>query len=83
MSRASHRNGRGIAKSFDNRLFGQKQNRELSRRGFGTGRGIAKLLLTHKEAVVILGGEHDLTELLPATVEYVRVTLKGYKAAAE
>jgi len=45
--------------------------------------GIAKLLLAHKEAVVILGGEHDVTEFLPTTVEYVRVTLKVYKAVAE
>jgi hypothetical protein len=41
--------------------------------------GIAKLLLAHKHSVVVLGGEHDLTVNLPATVEYVRVTLKAYR----
>jgi len=39
--------------------------------------------VAHNNAVLILGGEHDLTDHLPASVEYVRVTLKGYKAAAE
>jgi hypothetical protein len=45
--------------------------------------GIAKLLMAHKYSVVVLGGEHDLTDNLPSNVEYVRMTLKGYKAAAE
>jgi hypothetical protein len=44
---------------------------------------IAKLLLARKESIIILGGDHDLSDNLSATVEYVRVTLKGYKSAAE
>lgn len=43
---------------------------------------IAKLLLAQKESFIILGGEHDLSDNLPATVEYVRVTLEAYKRAA-
>jgi len=43
---------------------------------------MVKLVLAHKQAVVILGGEHDLSDNLPANVEYVRVTLKAYNKAA-
>ena len=41
------------------------------------------MLLAQKESVIILGGEHDLSDTLPAAVEYVRVTLKAYKLATE
>jgi hypothetical protein len=45
--------------------------------------GIVKLLLAKELAVVILGGEHDLTDNLPASVEYIRVTLRGYRNARQ
>jgi hypothetical protein len=42
---------------------------------------IVKLLLAHKHAVIVLGGEHDLADNLPVSVEYVRVTLKACNRA--
>ena len=40
--------------------------------------GIARLLLAQSLAVVVLGGEHDLADNLPASVEYVRVAMRAY-----
>ncbi len=38
-----------------------------------------QLLLKHDESVLIMGGSHDLTDNLPVSVEYVRVTLREYQ----
>jgi hypothetical protein len=43
--------------------------------------GIAGLLFVHPLAVVVLGGEHGLADILPASVECVRVALSGYQRA--
>ena len=45
--------------------------------------GMVRLLLKQKEAVVVMGGAHDLANNLPAAVEYVRAKTRGYKLAAE
>lgn len=43
---------------------------------------IAKLVTSQAASVIVLGGEHDLTDNLAASVEYVRVTLKAYRKAS-
>ncbi|MEK6258022.1 MAG: hypothetical protein AABP62_05320 [Planctomycetota bacterium] len=45
--------------------------------------GIVKILLKQKEAVVVMGGAHNLADNLPANVSYVRLTTRRYKQAAE
>ena len=45
--------------------------------------GMVRLLLKQQEAVVVMGGAHDLADKLPTAVEYVRAKTRGYKLAAE
>ena len=45
--------------------------------------GIVKLLLKRMDAVVVLGGSHDLTPCIPANVEYVCVATRRYELAME
>ena len=44
---------------------------------------IAKRLLSAKESVIVLGGDHDLSDNLPDGVEYLRVTLKKFRELSE
>lgn len=41
---------------------------------------VVRMLLQEKESILIMGGAHDLGDNCPADVEYVRVTLKKYRA---
>jgi hypothetical protein len=41
-------------------------------------RAIVRRLLSDELAVVILGGDHDLSEAVPPGVEYLRVTVEGW-----
>lgn len=45
--------------------------------------GMVRFLLKQKEAVVVMGGAHDLGDKLPAGVEYVRVKTREYKRIVE
>jgi hypothetical protein len=43
---------------------------------------VKNILAKSDSAVLILGGEHDLSDNVPDDCEYIRVTVKAYRAAA-